>query len=70
MDKGAQSWVHKKSDTTEQITLSFKNLLTPLPHPHPHPRHICEQIMAQLKTKGIMLKVVYLILNSIWTGFS
>ena len=26
MDKGARSWVHKKSDTTEQ-TLSFKNLL-------------------------------------------
>ena len=64
MDKGAQSWVHKKSDTTEQITLSFKNLLLL------SPGAICEQIMAQLKTPGIMLKVVHLILNSIQTGFS
>ena len=47
MDKGARSWVHKKSDTTEQ-TLSFKNLLL-LP-----PGAICEQIMAQLKTPVIM----------------
>ena len=30
----------------------------------------CEQIMAQLKTPVIMWKVVYLILNSIQTGFS